>query len=131
MVAISKDGYLRMTVSTFENIPLVHLLSGLDEDEFDSDQIQADACGISGYTEWVSSTTPVITIGWDWRIDVSQGRPRYVLEGLPRSNLMFLDRQRRDLGPTQTATMLEAVVEAICWQQETAKAIRNRYEPTT
>ena len=131
MVTISKDGYLRMTVSTIENIPLVHLLSGLDEDEIDSDQLQAEVCRISGYTEWVSSTKPVITIGWDWRLDVSQGLPRYVLEGLPRSNLMFLDGQRRDLGSTQTATMLRAVVEAIFWQEETAKAIRNRYDPTT
>lgn len=131
MVTLSKDGYLRMTVETFRTLPLVHLLSGLDEDGHDPHASQADACGISGYTEWASSTSPVVTIGWDWRLDVSQGSPHYVLEGLPRSNLMFLDEERRDLGPARTATLLKAAVDVMFWQGETRKAISARYDATT
>ena len=131
MITLSKDGYVRMTFATFENIPLVHLLSGLDEDHFDSRQSQVDACDISGYTEWISSTTPVVTIGWDWWIEVSRGRLRYVLAGFPRSNLMFQDAERRDLGPARTITLLKAAVDAMCWQEETEKAISARYAPTT
>ena len=131
MVTLSKDGYLRMTVETFRNLPLVHLLSGLDEEGLDSNQSPADACGISGYTEWISSTSPVVTIGWDWRLDVSQGSPRYVLTGFPRSNLMLLDADRRDLGPVRTVILLKAAVDGICWQEETKDAISARYGATT
>ena len=121
-----------MTVSAFENIPLVHLLSGLDENNTDSDQLRTDVCGISGYTEWISSTTPIISIGWDWRLDVTQGgRLRYVLEGLPRSNLMFQDAERRDLGPIRTATVLKAALDTISWQEETIEAISARYGQTS
>lgn len=120
-----------MTASTFENIPMVHLLSGLDGEKNDSNQSQTNACGISGYTEWVSSTTPVVTIGWDWRLEIAKGTARYVLEGFPRSNLMFLDAERRDLGPIRTAAMLKASVEAIGWQAETYKAISAKYTITS
>ena len=120
-----------MTVSTFENIPLVHLLSGLDENSIESDQPRTDVCGISGYTEWISSTTPTISIGWDWRLDVTQGRMRYVLEGLPRSNLMFQDEERHDLGPIGTAMELKAALDTIAWQDETIKAISARYAQTS
>ena len=85
----------------------------------------------SGYTEWISSTTPVVTIGWDWRIEVSRGRPRYVLAGFPRSNLMFQDAEGRDLGPVRTTTLLKAAVDAIGWQEETEETISARYAPTT
>ena len=131
MLILSKDGYLRMTFVAFKNIPLVHLLSGLDEDHLGSRQSQADACDISGYTEWISPTTPVVTIGWDWRVEVSRGRPRYVLAGFPRSNIMFQDAERRDLGPVRTITLLKAAVDAMCWQEETKKAISARYASTT
>ena len=131
MPTLSEDGYLRMTASTFENIPLVHLLSGLDVEKIDSNQLQTNACGISGYTEWVSSSTPVVTVGWDWRIEIAEGTARYVLDGLPRSNLMFLDAQRRDIGPFRTAAILKAAVEAMIWQEETSNAISARYAPTT
>lgn len=120
-----------MTVSAFENIPLMHLLSGLDETNIDSDQQRTDVCGITGYTEWISSTTPIISIGWDWRLDVTQGRLRYVLEGLPRSNLMFQDAERRDLGPIRTASVLKAALDTISWQEETIKAISARYAQTS
>ena len=131
MLTLSEDGYLRMKASTFENIPLVHLLSDLDEEKIDSNQLQTNTCGISGYTEWVSPTTPVVTIGWDWRLEIAEGTAHYVLEGFPRSNLMFLDAERRDLGPLRTAAKLKAAVEAIEWQTETANAISARYANTS
>ena len=131
MVTHSKDGYLRMTFPTFENTPLVHFMSGLDEEHFCSDQSQANACGISGYTEWIGSTTPIVTIGWDWRIEVSQGQPRYILVGFPRSNLMFLDAEQRDLGFARTVALLKVAVDAIGWEQKTEKAISDRYAGTT
>jgi len=127
MTTLSKDGYVRLTLAALQNTPFEHLLSGLDEEHVGTRGPQVDACGISGYTEWISSTAPIITIGWDWRLEVSQGRPCYVREGQPRSNLMFLDSQRRDLGFVRTAALLEVAVDAIGWQQATEQAISARY----
>ena len=131
MVTLSPDGYLRMTFADFANIPFVHLLSGLDDDDYVSHPSLAYICSISGYTEWISSISPVVTIGWDWRLEVSQGRPRYALAGSPRSNLMFLDEARRDMGPVRTIALLEAALDATWWQEGTIEAISARYSLTT
>lgn len=131
MITLSKDGYVRLTLATMQNTPFVHLLSGLDEEHVGPPLPRVDACGISGYTEWISSTTPVMTIGWDWRLEVSRGRPRYVRAGLPRSNLMFLDAEQRDLGFARTVALLKVAVDAIGWEQKTKKAISDRYAGTT
>ena len=131
MTTPSPDGYLRMTFADFANISFMHLLSGLDDDDFPSHPSLAYVCSISGYTEWISSIAPVVTIGWDWRLEVSQGPPRYVLAGSPRSNLMFLDEAKRDMGPVRTVTLLKAALDDTWWQEETAEAISARYSSTT
>jgi hypothetical protein len=127
MITLSDDGYVRLTFSSLRNTSLTHLLSGLDEDSRDVLQQEAGISAISGYTEWVSHTIPPITIGWDWRLDVSQGQPRCLRVGPPRSNLMLVDHQQRDLGPTHTAILLETAIDTIGWQDETLSAISARY----
>ena len=102
------DGYVRLTLEQFQAIPLVHLLSGLDPDEFPPLHEGASRTDISGYTEWVSETTPVITLGWDWRMEGASGQARYLRTGFPRSNIMLVDDRRRDLGSAKTAKLLEA-----------------------
>ena len=131
MVTLSKDGYVRMTPADFNNIPLEHFMSGLDEDHVTSHHVSTDACTISGYTEWISTISPVITIGWDWLIDVTHGRPHYLLVGFPRSNVMFRNAAARDLGHIRTAALLKDAITTIHWQVETAKAISVRYASTT
>ena len=131
MISLSLDGYLRMPYASFADFSFQHLTSGLDEDQSWRQQPLTNACTISGYTEWVSTASPVITIGWDWRLDVSRGRPRYLLAGTPRSNLMFIDEAHRDIGRFRTAVLLIRGVNAISWEPETANAIRNRYDSTT
>ncbi len=131
MITLSEDGYVRLTLATLQKTPLVHLLSGLDEDEPGPLQPGAGTSEISGYTEWVSSTIPVITIGWDWRLVVVQGQHRCIRMSPPRSNLMLLDDQQCDLGQTQSAALLEIAIDALGWQDEIIKAINNRYTSTT
>lgn len=127
MFILSEDGYVRLTFTSLQHTPLVHLLSGLDEDHPELPQSGAYACIISGYTEWVSSTFPIITIGWDWQLDVSLGQPHYVRVGSPRSNLMLQDSRRHDLGPNNTSRLLEVMIDAINWQEETDDTINARY----
>ena len=74
IITIAPDGYIRLTFEEFRKISLIHLISGLDEDELVSLQEGATITEITGYTEWVSDTIPTISIGWDWAIQQTQVR---------------------------------------------------------
>ena len=121
------DGYVRLTPEQFQAIPLVHLLSGLDPDEPLPLHEGASRTDISGYTEWVSETAPVITLGWDWRMEGASGQARYLRTGLPRSNIMLVDDLRRDLGSAKTAKLLEAAIDKTAWQAVVQRRIMDRY----
>lgn len=127
MITLSEDGYVRLSYANLQDTPLIHLLSGLDEENLDLNQLESNVCRISGYTEWVSTTTPVITIGWDWRLEVAYGHPRYVRDGPLRSNLMLTDTKQRDMGLYESARYVEKVVDSIAWEEETTKGISARY----
>ena len=127
MMSLSEDGYVRLTLESLRATPLRHLLSGLDEDTPVLSWEGATFGPITGYTEWVSTTTPTITLGWDWRLDVSKGRPRYERLGPPRSNVMLIDAQRHDFGPNRTEVMIEAFIDSFAWQYELHTHIVTRY----
>jgi len=130
MMVLGGDGYVRMGLQTFLKTPLLHLISGLDDDidkVLAHQQEGATLAHVSGYTEWVSATTPGITLGWDWQLDVSQGHDIYVRQGQPRCNIMFVDAIQRDLGYVRTLLLLEAAIDEIGWREETHKHIASRY----
>lgn len=127
MIILSEDGYVRLTLETFLSTPLVHLLSGLDDDNPIVSQGGASLARISGYTEWVSTTTPAITIGWDWELSVLQGHALYVRLGAPRSNAMFVDAMQHDLGSAKSTLLLVTTIDALAWQKEAQKHIVTRY----
>lgn len=128
LMMLSEDGYVRLELAKLLNTPLEHLLSGLDEEPPISQKEGASAAVISGYTEWISSTKPAITLGWDWYLDATEGSPRCIRVGSPRSNVMLLDTEKKDLGAIQTDLLLESAIDAIPWQQKTFQAICTRYQ---
>lgn len=127
MITLSDDSYMRLTLETFLATQLVHLLSGLDDDKPIIPQEGASLARVSGYTEWLSTTTPTLTLGWDWELDVSQGQPLYVRLGAPRSNIMLVDTMQHDLGPAKTTVLLEAAIDALAWEEEVHQHLTTRY----
>lgn len=115
MLALSNDGYIRMTLLQLQGIPLQHLLSGLDED---------CSATIAGYTEWLSEGQPAITLGWDWCM-VGHAKLQRVDE--PRSNLMLVDEAGCDLGYDATLVLLGKFVDGMEWQKTTLSALEERY----
>jgi hypothetical protein len=77
MLTISPDGYMRLTFEELQQISLVHLISGLDEDNSALLQEGATFAEITGYTEWAGITSPAISIGWDWRLQPSLAGTTY------------------------------------------------------
>lgn len=126
-ITLSQDGYVRMLLKTLEAIPLVHLVSGLDDDTPIPPKEGASLTPISGYTEWLSATTPAISLGWDWQMDTSQGCPQLVRMDAPRSNIMLVDVMQRDLGVTTTSKLLETVVDKLDWRVVVQNHIITRY----
>lgn len=123
----ASDGFLRLPLDTILSTPLIHVVSGLDDNE----AFHQETCGrptlISGYTEWVSVSAPTVSLGWDWRIEAKSGEVRCVRVGLPRSNVMLVDEARHDYGWTRNLEILATIVDAIPWTEETRRAVGERY----
>lgn len=115
MIKIDSDGYIRLRPDVLRGIPLVHLASGLDEEEHDG-AAGAAVSAIRGYTEWASASTPAISMGWDWRMETLVRPIRVVREESPRSNIMLVDELGNDIGPDKTASHLETLVETLDWK---------------
>lgn len=122
-VILSRDGYIRLTFESLQQVGMAHLLSGMDEDRPIAMGTGASSYPITGYTEWVSHGTPAISIGWDWELIGVQGKAQLIQTGTPGSNLMFVDQHGHDLGSAQTKLLMAAWLNAFNWQTETLGAI--------
>lgn len=122
------DGYVRLTYPQLQVAPLVHLVSGLDEDRPDESGEGATPTAITGYTEWVSSVAPELTIGWDWQMLASVHCVHLRRESDPRSNVMLQDACAVDEGPLRTALLLGILVDDLDWKAQTLEYINARYQ---
>lgn len=118
MITLNNDGYVRLTQATLQHVTLIHLWSGVDEDGALPIGRGEAIDAITGLSEWVSTETPAISIGWDWKLEAWQGAPEFIILGVPRTNVMLVDQQHNDLGADQTAALLVATVCGLDWQRE-------------
>lgn len=117
-----EDGFVRLSLDDILGLQLVHFLSGTDREP------PARArCGmptlICGYSEWVSRTTPRISLGWDWHLSCALGLVGLFRVGLPRSNVMLTDRHGVDYGWQHNLEILGTVVDALPWRNDTHYAL--------
>jgi hypothetical protein len=120
-------GCVELPLDALLAIPLVHLVSGLDEEEHVDIKHDGKQTTISGYTEWVSTFEPIISLGWDWHLDPLRGAPWFVRSSPPRSNIRLLDERRREVEWHRSQVALAGVVDALSWQESTQAAIASRY----
>ncbi len=74
----------------------------------------ASVSSICGYTEWVSDSAPVVSVGWDWMASATG-----LLAVIPKSirtNLMLIDAAGNDLGHAQTTEAIQRVLSQRPWQ---------------
>lgn len=124
---LSSDGYLRMTLTAFSAVPLCHLLTQLHEHQHQKAGSSDCLTEISGYTEWVSRTLPVISVSWDWTLGAVHGKALCRREGPPFSNIMLVDAQSQDLGADRTAAALGNVIDTHSWQAVALTALNQIY----
>ena len=124
----SPDGTIRLTQADLHSVALQHLLSGLDENIAREKAQHAMSTSLTGYTEWLSPESPVISLGWDWQLDVTGTSLQLRRVGEPRSNLMFTDAYLRDLGDAHSSALLAGFVDQFNWQGTVLHAIEMRYQ---
>lgn len=119
---ISPEGLIRLTYEALAAAPLSHLISGVDTD------CSEDACGrpteITGFTEWITHTTPAITIGWDWKIEFKGRQTHYARLGQPRSNIMLINEQGQDHDWNQNLNRLGQYVDSVPWSATVDQAVK-------
>lgn len=115
LVSICTDGYIRLTPEQFEALRFEHLLSGIEHDPSSLQNECGASTTIFGYTEWISSTSPVISLGWDWNLHGQNRKAYCVHSGDVRSNVMFVDNHEKDLGLEQTNLLLERWLSSFDW----------------
>ena len=125
----SVEGALRLSLATLRTLRFRHLLSGLDN--LDPSQ-QPDRCGnqtaLTGYTEWVSEGPgPTVSIGWDWYMPAASGRWTCQRVGVPRSNVILVNRHRQEIEWHRNLALLASVVDTWTWCDTTCDAILVRY----
>jgi len=108
---LSEDGLVRMVFNDLLNISLSHLISINEET-----RITEPYTNIFGYTEWVSVTKPVISVGWDWKLSHDDRIIKIVRIGQPRSNIMLMDSTHSDLGQDNTEMLINQKIDAIAWE---------------
>lgn len=127
VLEVSVDGYIRMSFTRLRQLPLVHLISGLDEQEPEQFLGATSTC-ITGYTDWVSDTFPTVTVGWDWQMECCCGRIVFNRLNEPRSNILLLDSMGRDIAETKNNAVLETYLDSLPWSDTVERYIRQRYE---
>lgn len=128
MLTISPDSYIRLTYTALQTIPLEHLISSVDEELPANPQDHAMLTTISGYTEWLSRVKPGITLGWDWQLSFVEGLPELRRINSPRSNLMLVDEQHKDLGEPDSSALLAEFIDQFDWQTTVWQAIQAKYQ---
>lgn len=123
------DGLLRLGRQQLAGMQLTHLISGLDDD-VDLDP-RIPVCGSSaslcGYTEWISPQAPGLTLGWDWHLDDAALTPRVIRLGLPRTNILVLDRMQQPLPWNESLHVLATYIDSFDWNVPAFQAVCQRY----
>jgi hypothetical protein len=126
MIIPLSDGLLRIRRRDLDQLPLTHLVSGLDDDSG-----QARACGatiaLSGYTEWVCPAQPQLSLGWDWQLEDTASPPRIRRLGLPRTNVLLLDGDRAALPWNESLQLLANFIDGFNWNTPAFRAVCERY----
>lgn len=111
IMRLSDDGYVRLDFEDLLQASLSHLISINEETRF-----SAAYTHIFGYTEWVSMTTPVISVGWDWKLSHDDRFIKIVRIGQSRSNLMLVDYMQCDIGLDNTETLINQKIDMLAWE---------------
>ena len=142
MLSIASDGRIHLSLAELRGVTLTHLISGIDEEDvphlnISPSNISNDSKDITGFTELISQSEPIITIGWDWQL-IRQGT-HVSLKRIcpPRSNIALSNSVALDFSQEKEAifqhvyvcklALLESYIDTLKWQTDTLKFLKQLY----
>ena len=124
---IASNGLIRLSIEELLSTPITHLVSGVDVEDCPKLGTCGKATTISGYTEWVSTSEPTISIGWDWCIQFTPAGTLWSRVGLPSSNVMLIEEAGHDTGWERSRDILATVIDALPWREQLPQLVAARY----
>jgi hypothetical protein len=112
---VSETGQVRATVDDLLSVHFLHLISGLDTEAGHPSKTCGRPTAISGFTEWVGQSLLPISIGWDWKLEVTGSLVRLVRINRPRTNVQLTNAAGQDLDWEQNLQILGTIVDALPW----------------
>lgn len=129
MEKILNDGLLRLGRQDLAGMKLTHLISGLDDDVevAPRNPVCGGSASLCGYTEWIGTQEPKLTLGWDWHLDDAALAPRVIRYGLPRTNILVLDHRNEPLPWNESLHVLATFIDTFAWNTSAFQAVCRRY----
>lgn len=129
MITISSDGYVRLTIEDLKKMLITHLVSDLDDNILEFLKEDTGFSQITGYTEWVSTGVPTISMGWDWIIKFSGAEGKCCKRvGGQRSNIILINEEGCDLGFSMTNSIIENFIDNMNWKNKVVCQIKSKIQ---
>src|SRR5689334_21385117 len=107
-IALSVDGYVRLTLRDLLQLPFEGRLKWLDSQLREDLKAEHITTSRAGFCEWMSDAGAVrISLGWAWYEESSSGRLIVTPDGIS-SNVMLVDQNGDDYGIRISQSMLRA-----------------------
>jgi len=125
-LSISEFGRIQISAPLLNTLTFFHLESGVYSSRLHDGQIRSSRTNIDGYTEWLSDSTPQITVGWDWML-LPYGGYRISKIGSYFSNLQLVGESGEPLNSEASEHILEHFFESLNWTQKLEEFITHKY----
>jgi|SRR5947207_2330294 len=119
--SLCPDGYIRTSLTVLASRDFKHVMSARDEDVLTELLECCVPVSLAGWTEWVSTTEPVVSLSWDWCVEPNSQRLLRIED--VRSNLMLVDRRGYDVGMSRTARIVGMWLAVFDWQAIVREAV--------
>ena len=126
-LTMTPTGQIYVRADDLHLVRLTHLMSALDEWTPSISATAAIASELTGYTEWLSTAEPTVTIGWDWQLVTNGTQLTLIRVSPPRTNLIIQDSTGKHIGQQSEDLILGKWVDEIDWQNNTMDEITRRY----
>ncbi|WP_169307406.1 DUF4902 domain-containing protein [Chitiniphilus eburneus] len=123
----SEDGLIHLSIDELLSLRLQHLLSGLDHEGATEHGVCGGMTYISGYTEWVSTSQPAVSLGWDWCIRPVFRGSALLRVGEVRSNVCLINEGGNVASWERNLEALAMVADSLPWKELVPAVINDCY----
>lgn len=128
-LTLSEDSLIRLPYDVFKGIAIVHFYSELTNTTNNHNATPSNRkTRLCGLTEWISvGLTPVLSIGWKWKLSTINNSSDYQIDSPPFSNIMFVNKNNEDIGKHPTEHLLIQYINNLNWSAKVKEYLNEKY----